>query len=210
MSSQVSLWRLASKNHLCRVRFHVLIVLVATLTSFSCKTAEFGFKVIDLHGMVYDFSNRPVAHYEISLGKRYKTVTDINGRFTLPKVPAGNYTLTGFKKGFENYAEEIDIRDRRQIIYFRIPSQNQLLDLVDDALASNNITLAGELAERAYSIDENNIEMLFYYATVNFRQGEYHRAIDFLEATKNLGSRDLFVERLLTIVRRQQNAENFN
>ena len=193
-----------------RAGFPKLILFVTALFAVSCRTAEFGFKVIDIHGMVYDYSNRPVAHCEISLGGKYNTLTDINGRFTLVKIPAGTYTLTGFKTGFENYIDEIIIKDRGQIIYFRIPSQNQLLDLVDEALTSNKFSLAGEFVERAYQIDKNNIETLFYYATVKFRQYEYHTAIYFLETARNLGSKDSFVDRFLAILWRQQNAESAN
>ena len=181
--------------------FLLFIISFTLVITLSCKTAELGFKVIDLHGMVYDFANRPVAHSEISLGRWHRSVTDINGRFTLPNVPVGTYTITAYRRGFEKYIDEVNIRDRGQIVYFRMPSQNQLLDLVDEALSANNFTLAAELAERAYQVDKNNIEMLFYYATVKFRQGEYTRAISFLETAKSLGSKDLFVDKFLTILR---------
>ena len=185
----------------------VFLLLIISFTAVSCKTAEFGHKVIDLHGMVYDFSNRPVANCEVSLGRKYKSVTDINGRFTMPKVPVGTYILTGHKAGFENYTDEVAVRDRGQIIYFRMPSQNQLLDLVDEALSANNLTLAEELAEQAYKIDKSNTEMLFYYATVKFRQRDYIRAILFLGTAKNLGSKDLFVDKFLTLLWELQDAK---
>ena len=178
-----------------------MIYFSIMLTAVSCKTAEFGFKVIDVNGMVYDFSNRPVPFCEISLGKKYSSSTDINGRFSLPKVPVGNYTITGNKKGFESYSEEVMIKDRGQIIYFRMPSQSQLLALLDEALSTNNLGAAEEMAERAYRIDDKNIEMLFYYATVKFRQGDYAKAIVFLETAKNLGSKDSYIEKFLTMLK---------
>ena len=177
------------------------MVFLAACLSVSCKTAELGFKVMDINGMIYDFSNRPVPFYEISIGGRHKSTTDINGRFTLSKVPAGIYTITGYKKGFETCSEEVIIKDQGQIIYIRIPSQNQLLDMVDETLTANNYDLAGELAERAYQIDKNNIEMLFYYATIKFRQHEYDRAITFLETAKKFGSRDLYIDKFLTLLK---------
>lgn len=182
-----------------------LLILSVAFVALSCKTAEFNFTVIDVNGMVYDFSNRPVAYCEISLGGKYKSSTDINGRFSLPKVPAGNYTLTGYKKAFEIYSGEVTVRDAGQIVYIRMPSQNQLLDLADEALAANNLTAAKEMVERAYQIDRNSTETLFYYATVKFRQREYDRAIDLLEAAK-LGSKDVYIEKFLSAVRRVQDA----
>ena len=182
------------------------IILMSLLGS--CKTAEFGFKLIDISGMVYDFSNRPVAQYEIVLDKKfsrkYRGYTDINGRFTLLKVPIGIYTISGSKNGYEHYSDEVEIRERRQIIYIRIPSQSQLLNLVDEALAANNFDLAKEMAERAYQIDNKNIEMLFYNAAVAFRQSQFDKAINFLETAVSLGSKDVYVDKFLAVLKERE------
>jgi tetratricopeptide (TPR) repeat protein len=188
----------------------LLFLLFFSLLAFSCKTAEFGYKVININGMVYDFSNRPVAHYEVALGRKYKGVTDINGRFTLPKVPFGVYKISGNKIGYEDYHDEVIVKDKGQIIYIRIPSQNQLLNIVDDALTANNFTLAGEMAERALQIDKNNMETLFYNAAVSFRQRQFDKAVSFLEAALDLGSKDLYVEKFLSILRELQNESQAN
>ena len=183
-----------------------LLVIAITFLAISCKTAEFGFETIDVNGMVYDFSNRPISNCEISLGRRYSSSTDINGRFSIPKVPVGTYTLTGYKKSYENYMDEVLIKDKGQIIYIRIPSQNQLLNLTDEALSANNLAAAGEMAERAYQIDRNNIETLFYCAAIQFRQREYGQAIQSLETARDLGSKDIYIDKFLTVLREVQNA----
>jgi len=182
------------------------IIITVALMAISCKTAEFGFKAIDVHGMVYDFSNSPVANCEISLGKGHTSSTDINGRFSLSKVPLGTYTITGNKKSFENYISEVIVKDPGQIIYIRIPSQNQLLNRADEALSSNNLAAAEEMVERAYQIDQNNIEMLFYYAAVKFRQYEYGQALSLLESARDLGSKDVYINKFLTALKEAQNA----
>jgi len=176
-------------------------VIFISLLFFSCKTAELGFKTMNISGMVYDFTNRPVFNYEVTLGKRHSGSTDINGRFTLSNVPLGSYIIHGSKTGFENYNGEIVIKDKEQIIYIRIPSQNQLLALADEALTANNFALAEELAERAYQIDKNNVEMLFYYAAVSFRQNNFKKAVSFLEDAVNLGSKDYYVHKFLSAIK---------
>lgn len=174
----------------------------------SCSTFRFGNKNIDINGMIYDFSNKPVAYCEIVMGKSYKSSTDINGRFTLPKIPYGNYTITVHKNGYETYSDEVLIRKHGQIIYLRIPSQNQLLNLADEALTAMNFEVAEEYLERAYQIDKNNIEMLFYYSTIKFRQHKYDEAITFLIAARNLGSKDLYVDKFFTILKELLDVEN--
>ena len=191
-----------------RIKIFLAMTFAAALLG-SCKTAEFGFKVFDVNGMVYDFANRPVPHYELALGKTHKGITDINGRFTLQKAPVGNYILTGSKAGFESYHDEVAIKERGQIIYIRIPSQNQLLGMVDEALTANNFVLAEELAERALLIDENNIETLFYYAVVSFRQSNFETAISLLESAVDLGTKDIYTEKFLAVLREKQKEKQY-
>jgi len=191
-----------------RQRVFIVFMIIA-LSAVSCKTAEFGYRVFDINGMVYDFSNRPVASCEISLGRRGLTGTsDINGRFSIPRVPLGNYTLTVQKDGYEKYAEKFLIKQRGQIIYVRLPSQNQLLDLVDEALAANNFLLAEEMAERAYQIDPNNTETLFYFATVKYKRRDYDGALAFLEAAVNLGSKDPYIDKFITRLQETRDANS--
>ena len=183
-------------------------VLLAVLSVISCKTAEFSFTAVDINGMVYDFSNRPIAYCDISLGRRgFRSSSDINGRFSIPRVPVGGYTITVSKDGFEKYTENIFIRGRGQIIYVRIPSQNQLLNLTDEALTAKNLPVAEEMAQRAYQIDPNNIEMLFYYAAIKFRLGDYDAALGFLTMAKNLGSKDQYIDKFITQLKEIQNAD---
>ena len=193
-----------------KIKARIFVAIVIALAFPSCRSAEFNSRLIDVNGMVYDYSNRPVPYCEVTIGKRYKSSTDINGRFTVPRVPAGVYPLKGNKKGFEGYVDEVIIKDRGQIIYFRIPSLNQLLNLVDEALTANNLNAAEEYAERAYNIDNNNIEMLFYYATVKFKQNDFHGARIFLEMAGKLGSRDLYIDRFLNLLLEKQNEVRTN
>jgi len=184
---------------------YFILVISFTVILISCITTGFGSKIVDINGMIYDFSNRLVNNCSISMGKKYSGSTDINGRFSLSKVPFGKYTITVSKKGYETYEDEIEIINKNQIVYIRIPSQKQLLELVDEALTGNDLSTAEKLLERAYLIDQKNIEMLFYYATVKFRRQDYERAIFFLETAKRLGSRDIYIEKFLDILKEAQN-----
>lgn len=190
------------RNPLLPPVIFLLLVFVS-----SCRSTGLVFKSIDVNGMVYDFSNRPVTHYEIVLGRNYRGSTDINGRFTVPKVPAGTYRISGNKTGYESYIDEVIVKERGQIIYIRIPSQNQLLNMVEDSLVINNFAIAEEMTERAYQIDKNNTETLFYCATVAFRQRQFDRAVTLLEEAINLGSKDLYIEKFLTILKELKNEE---
>lgn len=153
------------------MRKAMAISLFLAVALVSCKTAEFGCRCIDVNGMVYDFGNRAVAGYAVSIGK--KTVaTDVTGRFTIGKVPAGTHDITGGKDGFERYVGTIDVCDERQIVYIRIPSSSQLLDLADDALAAGDAGKAASAIERAERCDDGSFECRFYRAIAQFRMND--------------------------------------
>jgi tetratricopeptide (TPR) repeat protein len=168
-----------------------LLYMLAGLVLNGCRT-------LDINGMVYDFSNKPVPYYTVNLGKRrYTSTTDINGRFVLTKVRAGEYQINGDKTGYETYEGSIVIHDRGQIVYIRVPSQGQLLTLTDEALGRNELNEAEMYIQRAYQAGPASTELLFYYAAIKFRQKRYNEAIQYLQQAKNNGSKDEYVERFL-------------
>jgi hypothetical protein len=175
-------------------------VLLASIFPFlviSCNTTGYGYGRIGLNGMVYDFENKPVSQYFVKLDDRLPVSTDINGRFYISNVRRGKHRITGRKSGFETYQGEIEINDRSQIAYFRVPNLNQLITLTDDALSRNRINEAASYIRRAESIGEITTELLFYSAVVLFRMGEYKESIAILQNAEMLGSKDEYVSRFL-------------
>jgi tetratricopeptide (TPR) repeat protein len=173
------------------------LTVVFTLCFTVCNTTGYGRIAVGLNGMVYDFENKPVPQYIITIDNKTPVSTDINGRFFVPKVRSGKHQIRGEKSGYEEYKGEIIINDRRQIVYFRIPNTAQLLNLADDALSRNRIEEAALYIKRAETIGETTTELLFYSAVVFFRKGEYKPAIEKLKTALSLGSRDEYVTRFL-------------
>jgi tetratricopeptide (TPR) repeat protein len=183
----------------------IIVLIIVSMFFSSCKTAEFGHLIVNVNGMIYDFSNKPISNYTIifeestegSLVKKYTSISDINGRFYLPKIPADTYNITGTKEGYETYKGSIFIDSKEQIIYLRIPSLSQLLDLADQSLNKHNIPEAESYIERASQIGGTSTEFLFYSAVISFRKKEYQKAIDYLNKAKEAGSSDLYIEKFL-------------
>jgi hypothetical protein len=176
---------------------HIIILIVIAVGLCSCKTAEFGHSVIDVNGMVYDFANRPVPNYTVRIGEGHSSITDINGRFLVARIPTGPYLLRGEGTGFESYEGDILVNNREQIVYLRVPSFGQLLNLIDDALFKNQLTEAEGYAYRASRTGGLTTELLFYMAVINFRQKDYMSAIENLRTAIKLGSTDIYVEKFL-------------
>lgn len=184
------------------LRLRPLMLLVFYIAS--CKTAEFGHKTLDVNGMIYDFENRPVSNYTIAIGEeeKYSSVTDINGRFLIPKVPYGSHSLHGEKFGYESYQGEILINDRGQIVYVRIPSFRQLLDLADEAISGNDFATAEEFLNRARTTGQINAELVLYEAILEFRQGKYDAASGRIRAAMDAGMNDKYLEIFLNDILR--------
>lgn len=181
------------------------IFLILSLLVTSCKSAEFGFHSVDTNGMVYDFENRPLSGYEVQIGK-YHAVSDITGRFLIPKIPAGNYEIYGTKLGYESYAGTITVDDIKQIVYIRVPSESQLLNLVDTALTENKIEEAENNLRRAKNTGVTNTEMQLFEAIVLFRKNDVPGAIKILEDMKASGVTDKYI--LLFLENLKQKEQN--
>lgn len=163
----------------------------------ACNTTGYGRSSAGLNGMVYDFENKPVPQYIITVDEKTPVSTDINGRFFVPRVRMGKHEITGYKEGYESYKGPLAINDKRQIVYMRVANVSQLLDLADAALSKNNIEEAAGYIQRAGTIGEKTAELFFYSAVVLFRQGEYQAAIETLRDALSLGFRDEYVTRFL-------------
>jgi hypothetical protein len=158
---------------------------------------EFGNTVIDVNGMIYDFTNRPISNYTIHIGEKYWSTTDINGRFLISNVPVGEYIINGEGNGYESYQGDVLVKDREQIIYIRVPSFSQLLDLVDLALSKNQLDEAENYIWRANLAGGFTTELLFYMAVIKYRQKDYSSAIINLRTAIDLGSTDIYVIKFL-------------
>ena len=81
-----------------------------------------------IKGFVYDNnSGEPVPFANVVLkGTNYGVATDINGFFSINKIPDGKYTLTLRYVGFEEYAEEITLSGKQVVsrkINLKVASQ---------------------------------------------------------------------------------------
>jgi hypothetical protein len=147
--------------------------------------------------MVYDVDTTPVPQYIVEIDGKNTVSADINGRFFIPRVRSGKHEIRGRREGYEEYQGEIIINDKRQIVYLRVPSLSQLLNLADNALSKNNVEEAALYIERGAAIGEITTELLFYSAIVLFRKGEYQAAVENLRDAVSRGSRDEYVTRFL-------------
>lgn len=180
-----------------------LILCTLILLVMGCKTTSLIYGV-NINGMVYDFDNRPVAGYHLKLNDDLEVVTDITGRFTFEKVKLGEYLLTGESNRYETYEGKIIIYDQDQVIYLRIPSFSQLINLTDKALEANNLQEAEGFLKRAAAMNIQDIDVMIYEAVLAYRYYNIEQAIRKIEQIKVNGYRNEWLDRFYDELRKIQ------
>ncbi len=182
------------------------LALLALLAS--CSTFGFSPGRFDVRGMVYDFENRPVAKYEVSLDGKAKAVTDVTGRYVLPLVSPGRYRLTGEGKCFERYEAPAEILSGNDVQYLRVVSAEELLELADGALSRGDLDRAAEYVSRAEKTGSESPLIPFYSAVTLFRKGKPGDALAVLESLAAKGFDDPWVEAMAGDMRALAQGEN--
>ena len=180
-----------------------LILCTLILLVTGCKTTSLIYGV-NINGMVYEFDNRPVAGYHLKLNDDLEVVTDITGRFTFEKVKLGEYLLTGGSNRYETYEGKIIIYDQDQVIYLRIPSFSQLINLTDKALEANNLQEAEGFLKRAAAMNIQDIDVMIYEAVLAYRYYNIEQAIQKIEQIKVNGYRNEWLDRFYDELRKIQ------
>lgn len=183
--------------------WQALILCTLILLVTGCKTTSLIYGV-NINGMVYDFDNRPVAGYHLKLNDDLEVVTDITGRFTFEKVKLGEYLLTGESNRYETYEGKIIIYDQDQVIYLRIPSFSQLINLTDKALEANNLQEAEGFLKRAAAMNIQDIDVMIYEAVLAYRYYNIEQAIRKIEQIKVNGYRNEWLDRFYDELRKIQ------
>ena len=88
----------------CRVGLLLAIMMVCPLLIFSQSTVKGFIRSMD--------SGEPVMFASVSLeGSAYGVMTDIEGFYSLTRIPEGQYTLVVSSMEFEGISEEVELRD---------------------------------------------------------------------------------------------------
>lgn len=190
----------------CNRNYCVMICLVCALLC-SCNTAEFHHPQIDVHGMVYDYENRPVAGYNLAF-ESYKTKTDVTGRFNIRSLPLGSYNVIGKMDGYESYLAIISIETKTDIVYLRVASFSDVIKMTEDALSGNDNVSAEKYAIRALCIDPDNALGLFYLAVVKFRLECFEESKTILESIEKNGFGDKYTRKMLDYINSQGKKTN--
>jgi tetratricopeptide (TPR) repeat protein len=157
------------------------IAVTLFVSFFSCtsylNTNLEEFASADLLGMIYDNNNQACPGVRITVDGWTGPVSDVNGRFTLVNLSRGKHALSVKKEGYEEAVFQIEFLNRTQIIYLKVYSFEQILDLAERALQDRKLGAAEEYLERARKINESDSLLLYLQAVIELKRDQVQEAL---------------------------------
>ena len=106
---RVEIDRVAVSEVSVRTRIIVILFLIVPSVNVPTVVSAAAFGIVS--GVVEDPQHRPVPQAEVTLRAQLSSwqerrQTDIEGKFSFPTVPAGEYTVVVAKDGFQNSNSE--------------------------------------------------------------------------------------------------------
>jgi tetratricopeptide (TPR) repeat protein len=164
------------------MKAHILFFGFIVTALLSCASNP-GLKKTDrgLNGMIYDGDNRPVKEVKLYVNDKLGAISDIHGHFTLTGLRLGrNYHIKALKENYEEEALDIQYRDAQTVLYLSMSHRDQLLSRAEQALREGNWALSASFLTRAGSLGADYPPTQYLWASLAFRRGEYHKALDML------------------------------
>jgi tetratricopeptide (TPR) repeat protein len=187
------------------VTLYSLLLLCMSCQSKQPTDLYSTFQEADLHGMVYDLENNAVANLTITFSyidtygeSQVMVTTDINGRFAL-SLKHGEHTFVATHKEYLDATGTIVFSRIGQILYIKVKSINQMLNLVAQAIYKEQWQEAKSYLDEIALVNSENILYLFYLASYYYAQGDYHQAVNILEDL-SLRSKDPSIAHFLDII----------
>jgi hypothetical protein len=153
---------------------------------------------LSLYGMIYDRDNRPVNDVRIYVDDTYRAISDIHGRFSIPKLKTGReYQVRAVKANHEELRLDVNYRDPQEVLYINMYSADQLLNGAEQALKDRDWLRAESFLARAEAARCEYTAVTYLRGVLAFYKNDYPRALEILgalaEQEKNLPYLDLFI-----------------
>ena len=189
-------------------KYFTIILTIILFTACQSAPEDYSnFEKAHLQGIIYDIDNQPVSQVSIYLVQitpfeddkeenaenkkegpiERRQVSDIRGRFLFADLPKGEYKIEYSKEKYEKVQTKIVFERKTQILYAKIISFNQLIQLSQNALENRKKDIALEYINRAEVLDASSPLLQYLKAVYLYNILDYEGAIDILENLKKEG-----------------------
>jgi len=158
------------------MKYIVSLVMIIALTGCNTVPGAFSSGTHSLEGVVYTGSGAPLRDVELTLDGHPPVWSDVNGRFTIPRVKLGEHRISAHHDSHE--AIDLPIRFSRptDVLYLRLRSAAELVRAAQLALDRGETSGAEELIARALSIGPNSMRVRYLAAIVYTSAGRFDDA----------------------------------
>lgn len=175
------------------MRTRWLILLFATGFLCSCKTVPKNNQKITLNGMVYDSENKPAVNYQIYLNGKCVATSDIGGRFSIDDIKIGSYKFLGKGDGYLDIEENIEVYDKNQILYLRVPSIESKFQEAYSYLIEQKLSQAELCIMEILENNNKNSTALYFMGIIEYLKNNTEESRKYIEKIKILGGESLYV-----------------
>ena len=178
-----------------------LIMLTAiTIALCSCNSVPKNSGKITVNGMIYDTENRPAVNYKIYLDGKYAAITDIGGRFTLNNIKCGQYDFTGNGIGYLNMKDSVEVFDKGQILYIRVPTVESKFQEAYTLINQHKYKQAELCIQEVLDTEACNSTALFFMSVIEYLEGDIESSKEYKEQLLNIGENSNYVHELEKII----------
>jgi len=172
---------------------------------------DLDFDEAPLIGMIYDQDNQPVAgaviDIEIGTGEKSSVAavngssgadesankgriqqerSSVNGRFITNNLPPGIHTARVYAEGYEPNTVRFEFYSREQVLYIKLGSLDNLLEMAEDAAEKEDYAAASAYLDRAEKIDDDDPVYRYLRAVIAYKVGRKQECIRWLESLDGL------------------------
>lgn len=141
------------RNMMTKIRRFFLIVFIMTISTLAYSQGENSIK-----GFVYEKSNgEPVMFANVFLkGTTLGSTTDINGYFSITRIPDGEYTIMVTSIGYDTVSENVALKNR-QILNKKYSIQEASIQLATVSITADKIEARTETKTSVVNITPKTI-----------------------------------------------------
>lgn len=178
----------------------ILVISLTSLLLCSCSSVPSAHEKYLLNGMVYDSENRPAVNYKIYLDEKLAAISDIGGRFAVKNVKRGEHNLSGEGNGYLKINEKIQVYDKNQIVYIRVPAVETKFKEAFEYIKNGKYEKAEECINEVLECKGDNLEAVYFLCVINYLNGKTEESKKLLEEIKEKGGESNYVYELEKIV----------
>ena len=178
----------------------LFLIILFFMFIYGCKSTPKDKTDITVNGMIYDTDNRPVVNYLIFIDGQAYGISDIGGRFTLKKVSKGKHLLSGNGTGYLSISQEINILDKSQILYLRVPSVESRFKEAYFFITQEEYSKAEECIKDILLSESENSDALFFMSLIKHLQGDKEQSLEYINRFREKEENSKYAEELEKLI----------